>query len=104
MAAAMQPFIVSYFLTASIVHSTIASILNYFGVAFAVFHLAGVVMGFKAPKIKKMRNFETKIMEYKCSTRACLMIFIKKTYGLSESFTVGQLSAVKVWGDFVKDY
>jgi len=30
-----------------------ASILNYFGVAFAVFHLAGVVMGFKAPKIKK---------------------------------------------------
>jgi len=51
-----------------------------------------------------MRNFETKIMEYKCSTRACLMIFIKKTYGLSESFTVGQLSAVKVWGDFVKDY
>jgi len=51
-----------------------------------------------------MRNFETKIMEYKCSTRACLMIFIKKTYGLLESFTVGQLSAVKVWGDFVKDY
>ena len=30
--------------------------------------------------------------------------FYKKTYGLSESFTVGQLSAVKVWGDFVKDY
>jgi len=53
MAAAMQPFIVSYFLTGSIVHSTIASILNYFGVAFAVFYLAGVVMGFKAPKIKK---------------------------------------------------